>query len=178
MELYIWFLPILFVFHDFEEIIGMRLWVTQNAANISQRFPQFSFIFRNLTTTEGFALAVAEEFVLLLIICCLTFTNIRAFNLLWLGVFITFTIHLVVHIVQSVVIRKYIPALGTTILVLPISIWLITNCIKETNFSLIEIVTYSIVAIVGVCINLFFAHWLAKRFGEWEKKNYGIKDLL
>ena len=163
MDQYIWLLPLLFVFHDFEEIIGMRAWTARNAADICQRFPRFAFIF-NSTTTEGFALAVAEEFVLLLIICGLTFTGNRAFNLLWLGTFIAFSLHLVVHIGQVVVIRKYIPALATSVLVLPLSIWLIADCINNSDFSPIEITIYSLAATVAVGANLLLAHWLARKF--------------
>ena len=170
MDQYIWLLPLLFVFHDFEEIIGMRVWLARNGADISKRFPPFKFIFNNLTSTAGFALAVAEEFVLLLIICGLTFTGIRVFNLLWLGTFIAFMLHLVVHIGQAVVIRKYIPALATSILVLPVSIWLVADCIKTADISPIEIIVYSLVATVAVAANLFLAHWLARKFGEWENQ--------
>lgn len=162
-------MPLLFVFHDFEEIIGMRAWTARNAADICQRFPRFAFIFKSTTTTEGFALAVAEEFVLLLIICGVTFTGIRVFNLLWLGTFIAFSLHLVVHIGQAVVIRKYIPALATSILVLPVSIWLIADCIGLFKAEILEIVIYSLVATVAVVANLFLAHWLARKFWEWVK---------
>lgn len=169
MDRYLWLLPLLFVFHDFEEIIGMKVWVARNGYAVSKRFPPFKFIFNNLTSTAGFALAVAEEFVLLLIICGLTFTGIRVFDLLWLGTFIAFTLHLVVHIGQAVVIRKYIPALATSILVLPVSIWLIADCIKTTDFSPIEIIVYSLAATVAVAANLFLAHWLARKFNEWQE---------
>ena len=176
MDNYVWLLPLLFVFHDFEEIIGMRAWTARNA-DICQRFPRFAFIFKSTTATEGFALAVAEEFVLLLIICELTFTGIRAFNLLWLGTFIAFALHLVVHIGQAVVIRKYIPALATSVLVLPLSLWLIADCINNSDFSPIEITIYSIAATVAVGANLLLAHWLARKFGEWvERKNRSFKN--
>lgn len=168
MEQYIWLLPIHFIFHDFEEIIGARLWAAKNSAEVCRRIPKAALILNNLTT-EGFALAVAEEFVLLLIICGLTFTGIRAFNLLWLGTFIAFTLHLVVHIGQAIVIRKYIPALATSILVLPASVWLIIDCIKCSDFSPIEIVAYSLASTVAVGANLFLAHWLAQKFGEWQE---------
>ena len=168
MEQYLWLFPILFVFHDFEEIIGCRLFVTKNGAAITQRFPKIAFIFNNFST-EGFALAVAEELVLLLIICGLTFTGIRAFNLLWLGTFIAFTLHLVVHIGQAIVIRKYIPALATSILLLPVSVWIAIDCIGTTDGSVVEIVAYSLVAAIAVGANLFLAHWLARKFNEWQE---------
>ena len=168
MNQYLWLFPILFVFHDFEEIIGCRLFVAKNGAAITQRFPKIAFIFNNFST-EGFALAVAEELVLLLIICGLTFTGIRAFNLIWLGTFIAFTLHLVVHIGQAIVIRKYIPALATSILLLPISIWLAIDCIELFKAKLLETVVYSLVAAIAVGANLFLAHWIARKFNVWQE---------
>ena len=167
MEQYIWLFPILFVFHDFEEIIGCKLWVTKNGAAITLRFPKIAFIFNNFST-EGFALAVAEELVLILIICGLTFTGIRVFNLLWLGTFIAFTLHMVVHIGQAIVLRKYIPAVATSILLLPVCVWIAIECVREIDGSAVEIVAYSFVAAIAVGANLFLAHWFARKFNEWQ----------
>ena len=167
MEQYIWLFPILFVFHDFEEIIGCKLFVAKNGAAITQRFPKIAFIFNNFST-EGFALAVAEELVLILIICGLTFTGIRVFNLLWLGTFIAFTLHMVVHIGQAIVLRKYIPAVATSILLLPVCVWIAIECVREVDGSVVEIVAYSLVAAIAVGANLFLAHWFARKFNEWQ----------
>lgn len=169
MEQFIWLFPILFVFHDFEEIIGCRLWVSKNGAAITQRFPKIAFIFSNFST-EGFALAVAEELVLILIICGLTFTGIRVCDLLWLGAFIAFTLHMVVHIGQAIVLRKYIPAVATSILLLPVSVWIAIECVREIDGSVVEIVAYSFVAAIAVGANLFLAHWFAGKFNEWQRR--------
>ena len=166
MEQYIWLLPILFVFHDFEEIIGARLWATKNGAEICRRIPKATLIFNDLTT-EGFALAVAEEFVIILIICGLTFTGIRAFGLLWLGVFFAYTLHLAVHIGQAIVFRKYIPALTTSIICLPVSIWIFKNCLAAIDASFCEIALYCLVATVATVVNLLFAHKLSGKYSKW-----------
>ena len=63
-------------------------------------------------------------------------------------------------------LHKYIPALATSILVLPVSLWLIVDCIKVSDFSPIEITIYSLAATVAVGANLLLAHWLARKFGE------------
>ncbi|RYM02943.1 HXXEE domain-containing protein [Sporolactobacillus sp. THM7-7] len=38
----IWLFPILFMFHDFEEIIFMKSWLIKNKYYLSQRFPRFT----------------------------------------------------------------------------------------------------------------------------------------
>jgi len=169
MEQYIWLFPILFIAHDMEEIIGMRMWVVRNGDSISRRFPKTALIFNNFST-EGFALAVAEEFALILIICCLALSEIRICELIWLGTFIAFTLHLVVHIGQAIVIRKYIPSLATSIIMLPICYWTINDGIRITGSSIVETATCSIAATLAIGANLLFAHWLARRFNEWQKQ--------
>ena len=54
--------PLLFIFHDLEEIIGMKRFVNRNADMLQRRYP---FLYKRLRrfTTEGFALAVMEELV-------------------------------------------------------------------------------------------------------------------
>ena len=44
---------------------------------------------------------------------------------LWFGGFIAYGIRLIIHIGQSIVIRKYIPALATSLLTLPLSVYFI-----------------------------------------------------
>ena len=63
MKEYVWLFPIIFMFHDMEEIIGFKYFLRQNTAELQQRFP---FILRRYKdfSTEGFALAVYEELIL------------------------------------------------------------------------------------------------------------------
>lgn len=63
---YIWLFPILFIFHDFEEIIFMRAWINKNRSFLRGRFPVLApkmFAHFDPITTSAFALGVAEEFL-------------------------------------------------------------------------------------------------------------------
>lgn len=93
----IWLLPILFIFHDFEEIILMKPWINRNRSHLQNKFPKISnkFLshFDNITTSS-FALGVAEEFILISIITIIScITNKYE---LWLGLFVTFFLHLII----------------------------------------------------------------------------------
>lgn len=126
MEKYIWLFPILFIFHDMEEIIGYGTWLRNNKEMLRNRFPSLSKIkIFDVYTTEGMALAVFEELILCIIFCVISILS--KWYALWLGAFIAYTIHLVIHIVQSIIIRKYIPALATSIIALPLSIYFISE---------------------------------------------------
>lgn len=85
---------------------------------------------------------------------------------LWLEVFIAFTFHLVIHIGQTIVIKKYVPAVITSVVCLPLSIWLIAISISKLSYSSVEIFTYSLVGIVVVAGNLKIAHGIMRDFLE------------
>ncbi len=121
METYIWLFPLIFIFHDMEEIIGLRLFLQRNEEMLSKRYPFILKTYHDFST-EGFALAVLEEFIVCTVFSIMAFyTNTEFFKLLWLGGFIACTLHFVIHIVQAVIIRQYIPALITSILCLSVS---------------------------------------------------------
>lgn len=153
----IWIFPILFIVHDMEEIIGLNLWLKKNMVLLDKKYPQISKIYK-LYSTEGMAAAVMEEMVVCLVICIIT--RLTQFYGLWIGTFIAYTFHLLVHIVQSVVIRKYIPAVITSILCLPLSIWLIEISISALSYTNAQVLVYSIMGIVLITVNLKVAHWI------------------
>ncbi|WP_447512654.1 HXXEE domain-containing protein, partial [Clostridioides difficile] len=145
MEKYIWLFPLLFIFHDMEEIIGFGIWLKKNKSMLDKKYPFISKIYENYST-EGMAFAVFEEFILCIIFCILTvITENRYVYLLWLGSFIAYTLHLVIHIGQSIIIRKYIPSLITSIICLPISIWCISKSIYIVDCEMSTTILYSII---------------------------------
>lgn len=150
--------PLLFIFHDLEEIIGMRIFLDRNEDMLQRRFPKICRMFHG-TTSEGFALAVAEEFVVftLIALIALWIDNQLVWNI-WLGGFLGLTFHYVVHIVQSIVLRKYIPALATSIICLPISIYILKQCFMMLTVDIWQI----IVGVVIVAVNLVCAHKMTK----------------
>ena len=93
-------------------------------------------------------------------------SRLTGFYGLWLGVFIAFTFHLVIHIGQTLVIKKYVPAVITSVICLPLSIWLIAISISKLSYSSVEIFTYSLVGIVVVAGNLKIAHGIMRDFLE------------
>ena len=61
MKEYILLLPIIFIFHDMEEIVGFERFFRRNP-DLYDRFPRVLKAYRNFKT-EGFAAAVYEEFI-------------------------------------------------------------------------------------------------------------------
>ena len=159
MTIYALTFPLLFIFHDLEEIIGMKRFVNRNADMLQSRFPFLYKRFKNFTT-EGFALAVMEEFIVFTAIALLTiyFNNSLFWNI-WFGGFLGLTAHYIVHIIQALVIRRYIPALITSIICLPISVLILHH-----SYALIDINLWHIfIGIAIVALNMIPALKIAGR---------------
>lgn len=167
MILYVWIFPILFIFHDMEEIIGFIPWYKKNKEILEQNYPKISNTYKDIST-EGFAFAVFEELIFCIIICIISFlTNQYG---IWLGVLIGCTLHFIVHIIQTLIIRKYIPALITSIIGLPVGFFIICRSIAILKYSLYVILIYSVIGIICIALNLRFAHILMKTFSIWQIK--------
>lgn len=170
MEKYVWLFPLLFIFHDMEEIIGFGIWYKRNKAILDERFPAISKSYADYST-EGMATAVYEELILCIAFCLMAIVTGK--YALWLGGFIAYAVHLVMHIGQSIVIRSYIPALATSTIVLPVSIWIIKECIGLLGYSAGTVVFYSVIGIAVVGLNLKLAHLLLPRFTRWMNTKSG-----
>lgn len=167
MEKYVWIFPVLFIFHDMEEIIGYGIWLKKNRAMLDEKYPKISRIYENYST-EGMALAAFEELLLCLLFCILALmTKNKMLWLVWLGGFIAYAFHLLIHICQSLFIRKYIPCFITSIMALPISIWQIYECILELQCTVSAVILFSSVGMIIVALNLKFAQFLIGKFTKW-----------
>ena len=166
MDFYALTVPLLFIFHDLEEIIGMKRFVNRNADMLQARFPFLYKRFSNFTT-EGFALAVMEEFIVFIAIALLAiyFDNSLFWNI-WFGGFLGLTIHYVVHIVQALVIRRYIPALITSIICLPISIQILHHSYTLTDIN----IWHTIIGLAIVALNMVPALTIAGKVHKNETK--------
>ena len=62
MDRYIWLFPIIFIFHDMEEVIGFGGWLKRNEKMLAVKYPFVLKTYKNFST-EGLALAVYEELI-------------------------------------------------------------------------------------------------------------------
>jgi hypothetical protein len=164
MKDYVLLLPIIFIFHDMEEIIGFG-WFFKKNPEIFEKYPKITKAYKSFTTA-GMALAVYEEFIPFFGISLLAYyCENEVLYTLWFGLLISLTAHFIVHIGQSIYIRKYIPSLITSILCLPISVIIVINSSKYIILSLptVLIITAGILLMIA---NLRFAHWLMHKFGN------------
>ena len=136
MREYVWLFPLIFIFHDMEEIVGFGWWLEKNGKMLADKYPSVLKTYTNFSTA-GFAFAVYEELVLCLAVCvAAVLTNSMLLWGIWLGGLVGCTLHFVIHIGQSIVVRQYIPAVATSVLCLPASVWLIYRSIPEILYKI------------------------------------------
>ncbi len=170
MKSLIWLFPILFIFHDLEEIIFLLPWVKKNQEYLGGRFP---FLARKLLphfnqiSTKAFALGVAEEFLIICIVTVVAYLTVGYG--LWAGLFIAFTVHLIIHCIQAMVVGRYIPAVVTSILCLPVCIFVVMEIFREVPTS--ELVLYSVVGFLAMVVNFWLIHQGMAAFSRWESRN-------
>lgn len=167
MEKYVWLFPLIFIFHDMEEIIGFKAWLKKNKSFLDSKYPNISKTYQNFST-EGFAFAVFEELILCIIFCILAVTlNSNYIWYLWLGEFIACTLHFIIHIGQAIMMKRYIPAIITSIICLPLSILIIIKCLALCTDQVGIIITFIVIGIIIVALNLKFAQSLIGKFTIW-----------
>jgi hypothetical protein len=157
IQMLIWLFPSIFIFHDFEEIIFKQAWVRKNKYYLTYKLP--SLIKRILPhleniTTSSFAFGVAEEFILINIITYVSY--IMNWYNLWIGLFVAFTLHLLMHCFQTLIIRRYIPAVVTSVICLPLCIYIINQVTRL--YSINTIVLYSIFGLIILIINWLYTY--------------------
>ncbi len=137
MEILILLLPIVFMIHDFEEIIMFKPWLNKNKSEIKERFPKFENFLAKKNyfdlSTSGFSIAVLHEFVLISLVTVLSLFY-KSYDW-WFGAFAVFSLHLFVHIIQWVIYGKYVPFIVTSMLTLPYCIYTFIVFIEATKMS-------------------------------------------
>ena len=153
----IWLFPVLFLFHDLEEIFFLMPWVRKNHAAIIARFPQLPTQIINQVSSvssTAFALGVLEELILILLICFFAFQY--GWYALWSGGVLAFTFHLLVHLAQVVIYKEYIPVVITSLLCLPVCAIMIAAIIHTVKSA--DIWIYSSFVTLAMGLNLWLIH--------------------
>jgi|WetSurMetagenome_2_1015567.scaffolds.fasta_scaffold276539_1 hypothetical protein len=149
--------PIIFMIHDFEEIIGIKPWINKNADYLYQRFPKLAPKFVSHlqhSTTERFAVGVAIMFIL---VCTVTYVSIWSqFYQLWMGAFMFFSIHIIIHIIQWIAVKRYVPVIITSLLSIPYCAYGIMVIIN--SFDSLTIVLWAAITFVVATFMLLFIH--------------------
>ena len=173
LELTMILLPVVFMVHEYEEIIMFKHWLNRNRDELKRRFPKFDrFLARRGFfdySTATFAVGTAHEFLLIsLISFCAVWQG--AYQL-WFAAFAGHSVHLLAHIAQWVIYRKYVPVIITTILTLPYCIYGFAEFSKASILSPLQMFLWSVVRIILTMLSLLSAFFFMSMFQRWQDKH-------
>ncbi|MCC7666242.1 HXXEE domain-containing protein [Liquorilactobacillus satsumensis] len=147
-----WLLPLLFMFHDFEELTLVPSWLEKHSPNIHGRM-----LFGGIKRADILALGIWEEFCIYLLLSA----TAAWFNypLLIVAATIPYLAHLMLHLVFSIVKRGYVPGVATALLELLPTIAYLTALIKLTHSPAWQWVLIILIVAVLFVVNLGWIHW-------------------
>ena len=172
MREYLLLLPILFIFHDMEEIVGIGWFYSKNQW-LFERYPKLLKPHHGLTHM-GFSAAVYEEFIPFFGVSLLAYYFPgQVLFALWFGIFLALTGHFVIHIGQAIAIRKYIPCIVTSLICLPISIVILVKSsafIEWNAFAVALVISGILLMLANFRLAHAVMHYINKKI-ETEKKS-------
>lgn len=127
MSFLVWLLPVIFMLHDFEEIIMAEVWDKRFHERIMEKFPKrrpFGLGVNYAWQTPTLSIAVAIEFVLFSMVSYLSAAYLNYF--LWFSAFLGLLLHMVIiHILACFWFKGYVPgAVTSAVLLIPGTIFL------------------------------------------------------
>ncbi|MBC2140454.1 HXXEE domain-containing protein [Listeria innocua] len=162
--MWVFLFPSLFIIHDFEEIIYGHSWFNKNKEIIGAKVPE-KLMSRLEDSLEGsvsqFAFAVLEEFIILVFLAVLT--SIYQWYSFYVCLMFGYCVHAVMHLFQSIYIRKYIPATGTAIVTSILIVYGAIIIVREQNLQWGFILMELPLMMFAIFLNVVFAHWISKR---------------
>lgn len=134
--------PALFMLHELEEII----WMPSFVRKLTTHFPDNRIL---LLHSFAFNAIVLEQFLILLLSLFLSyqFSNYT----IYATIVIAYIYHVFGHLIQTVVIRKYVPGLLTGILTSLFSLFCLKNNVP------INLYWYSFITLSLILVNLIFS---------------------
>lgn len=161
----LWLFMVFFMLHEFEEMIYLNAFVKSNRKEIARRIPaRFHPLLRTVTSksNEQFVFSVLEESMLLagMIILCEGLSLYSLFS----AVAIVYMLHVVVHIVQAIYLKRYVPAVASGLISSAYSLVCIF-CLGKRGLLLWKDIVISVPLVaVLVATNLIFVNYLSKRW--------------
>jgi len=154
--------------HDFEEIIFIKPWFAKNRERLTARFPKISqrlLAHTDSLTTSSLSLGVAGMFTLICVVTIMA--HMTGWYYLWFGVFIAFTLHLIIHCLPGFIFKGYVPAIVTSVICLPICCYLIALFLKLIDMDFIQTMLFFIIGTALLAANLLLMHIVMPIFDRW-----------
>lgn len=172
LELIMLLLPIVFMVHEYEEIIMFRHWLRHNRQELKSRFPRFEkYLVRRGCfdfSTATFSVGTAHEFLLISVI---SFCSVSQGNYQWwFAAFSGYSIHILIHLSQWLIYRKYVPFVITSILTLPYCIYTLILFATSSSLSPSQMFKWTVIGMALTALSLFSTFYWMSKFQQWQDK--------
>ncbi|MCB2307382.1 HXXEE domain-containing protein [Clostridium estertheticum] len=176
MNFIVWMLPIIFMLHDFEEIIMAEVWGKRYGKAINIAWPKIqpfglNYVYNCQTPTFSIGVEILFLFFSLISLFSIIFQN----YFLWYGAFLGVTLHLVfIHMLICIRFKHYVPGVVTSIIFILPSIWFLyaANNILHYGTS-----TILLASLLGIILTLILMPALHKIMGSWSKCLYKYSQI-
>ncbi|MFC3748559.1 HXXEE domain-containing protein [Paenibacillus sp. GCM10012306] len=167
----LWLLPIIFMLHDFEEIIPIPGWLHRNREDILKKVPNAlrSRVGKmSALTAPQFSAAVGVLFVIFSIATFLAYEY--EFFLLYIVLSLGLFLHAFFHIGVSLYLRRWTPGVVTSVvLLLPYGVLSIDYFIRNHLLVFPDIVYSALVVIIFFFPFLRLLHFIGKKLTKSEQ---------
>lgn len=155
----------LFMLHEFDEIILIRPWISQNQDH--QDYQKEMFIARkgSYLSAESIALMIAEEFLLAFILLLLAI--LFRISELTMAIGFCHTLHLLGHIMQVFRFRRWVPGGFTALTTFPIFILVFVLYLSQQSVSWLLLLILSALVMAILLANLAFLHSRSQKLEAW-----------
>lgn len=150
VEILIALFPAVFMIHEFEEMIWLLGWAKKNLNKMPQNEKLTNTI--KLMNNKRFIFIIFIEYLILLFICIITI-KYAVYNFM-VALLIAYIIHSVIHIFQTIIVKSYVPALGTAIITSFYAVYLIFSITMENDVNIFKIVLLSFTLIIFIYLFL------------------------
>lgn len=165
----LWLFPIAFMLHDFEELIGFELWLKRHAPDVRAKLqkvlptallPRVDAVLAK--STAQFAVPIALIFILT-VIASFAAVELHSYGF-FLAASAAYVLHGLMHIGQAIALRRYVPALATSLLVvLPYGALLYPRLVVEGIVTWPGLLLYGLIGIVAILPIILGMHWLGEK---------------
>ncbi|MCB2342857.1 HXXEE domain-containing protein [Clostridium estertheticum] len=162
MNFIVWMLPVIFILHDFEEIIMAEGWGKRYNERINKIWPKnppFGLNYSKKCQTASIALGVNIELVLFSLISW--FSAAFQSYYVWCGAMYFFIFHLVIHIILCIKFKGFVPGVITAIIFLAPSIF---YAYAAEKILCIDAITLTVAFLIGLAFALFVMLPLLHKF--------------
>jgi hypothetical protein len=175
MNSIVWMFPIIFMLHDFEEIIMAEVWGKRYNKSINTAWPKrqpfgLNYVHHYHTPTFSIGVEILFLFFSLISLFSLIFQN----YFLWYSAFLGITLHLVfIHMFICIYFKHYVPGVITSIIFLLPSVWILFTATNLLHYS---VNTILLACLLGIALTIILMPVLHKLMDPFSKLLYKYSE--